>query len=209
MRHPLLPALAALAALCAVAPLAAQSTGAPRDTNVVLHPGDEVKVVVWRNAEMSGDFVVGINGALRHPLYQEVQVVGIPLYEVETRLREFLAKYVTNPQLVVEPLFRVTVGGEVRQPNLYPLPRETTISQAVALAGGATENGRLDRVKLIRGQQEYLMDLTSPTSRWDNEPVQSGDQILVQRRRNLFRDIIFPMFGIAGAVASIINVAKR
>src|SRR5690606_29389866 len=106
--------------------------------------GDMVKVTVWRNAEMSGDFMVGVNGALRHPLYQEVPIAGVPLHEVEQRLAKFLTKYEQNPQIVVEPLFQVTVGGQVRTPNLYPLPRTTTISQAVALAGGATPDGRLD-----------------------------------------------------------------
>ncbi|HEY9450735.1 MAG TPA: polysaccharide biosynthesis/export family protein, partial [Gemmatimonadaceae bacterium] len=100
-------------AFFAGSPLAAQSSSmAARDTNVVLQPGDMVKVTVWRNTEMSGDFVVGVNGALRHPLYQEVPIAGIPLHQVEERLTKFLTKYEQNPQLVVEPLFKVTVGGE-------------------------------------------------------------------------------------------------
>ncbi|HEX6534314.1 MAG TPA: SLBB domain-containing protein, partial [Gemmatimonadaceae bacterium] len=126
-----------------------------------------------------------------------------------SRLRDFLAKYSQNPQLVVEPLFRITVGGEVRQPNLYSLPRETTISEAVALAGSATPNGELTKVKLIRGGREVTMDLTAPDSRWASATIESGDQIIVGRQHHFFRDVFFPIIGIAGAAASIINVAKR
>jgi len=195
--------------LFVAAPAGAQGSVAARDTNVVLHPGDMVKVTVWRNPEMSGDFMVGVNGALRHPLYQEVQVAGIPLHEVEQRLEQFLTKYEQNPQLVVEPLFQVTVGGQVRTPNLYPLPRTTTISQAIALAGGVTTEGRLDKVKLFRSGQEYEVNLTDPSGRWTNEPIQSGDQLIVNKKGNFFTSIFLPLIGVAGAIASIVNVATR
>ena len=204
----LLTSLAAIV-LFAGAPLAAQNAVAARDTNVVLQPGDMVKVTVWRNTEMSGDFMVGVNGALRHPLYQEVPIAGVPLYEVEARLTKFLTKYEQNPQLVVEPLFKVTVGGEVRLPNLYPLPRTTTISQAVAQAGGVTADGRLDKIDLYRGGQKVEIDLTEPSGRWANEMVQSGDQIIVTKKGNFMRNVFLPLISVAGAVASIVNVATR
>jgi polysaccharide export outer membrane protein len=191
------------------APLAAQSSMAARDTNVVLQPGDMVKVTVWRNPEMSGDFVVGVNGALRQPLYQEVPIAGVPLDQVEARLTKFLTKYEQNPQLVVEPLFQVTVGGQVRTPNLYPLPRTTTISQAIALAGGVTPDGKLSKVKLFRAGREYQVDLTDPSGRWANEPIQSGDQLIVDKKGNFLTSFFLPLVSVAGAVASIINVATR
>ena len=209
MRLSIFAALLLIGSLGIAAPLASQSFNTVRDTNVVLQPGDMVKVTVWRNPEMSGDFVVGVNGALRHPLYQEVPIAGMPLGEVEGRLTKFLTKFEQNPQLVVEPLFRVTVGGEVRTPNLYPLPRTTTISQAVAIAGGVTPDGRLDRVNLYRNGREVLMNLTEASGRWSNEPIQSGDQILVTKRSNFMRNVFLPLLGVAGAVASIINVSTR
>jgi len=211
----LLLAMSLLVAPAGVAtPLIAQTTtqaaAAPaRDTSVVLHPGDMVKLTVWRNQEMSGDFQVGVNGALRHPLYQQVPIAGVPLSEVEKRLTTFLERFVENPQLVVEPLFQVTVGGQVRTPNLYPLPRTTTIAQAIALAGGVTPDGRLDKVKLFRGGQQYQVDLTDPSGQWSNEPIQSGDQLIVDKKSDIFRSIVVPLFSLAGAIASIVNVATR
>jgi polysaccharide export outer membrane protein len=210
----LFSALLLIAPVGVSAPLVAQATtqvaAAPaRDTSVVLQPGDMVKVTVWRNAEMSGDFQVGVNGALRHPLYQEVPIAGVPLSEVEKRLTTFLERFVENPQLVVEPLFQVTVGGQVRTPNLYPLPRTTTIAQAIALAGGVTPDGRLDKVKLFRGGQQFEVDLTDPSGQWANEPIQSGDQLIVDKKSNVFRNIVLPLISMAGAIASIVNVATR
>jgi polysaccharide export outer membrane protein len=174
-----------------------------------LHPGDMVKVTVWRSPEMSGDFIVGASGTLQHPLYQSVPVAGVPLAQVVHRLQQFLSHYQDDPQLVVVPLFRVTVGGEVRLPNLYSLPTETTISQAVAQAGGATQDGRLDKVRILRGGHEYIADLTRADAAWANTPVRSGDQILVTRKGNFWRDFFLPAIAISGSIASIVNVARR
>jgi hypothetical protein len=69
------------------------------------------------------------------PLYRGVHVTGIPLPSVEARLREFLGTLEENPQFVVEPLLRVAVAGEVRQPTTYNLRPETSLSEAVAIAG--------------------------------------------------------------------------
>src|SRR5687767_3825792 len=127
-------------------PAAAQS---PALTSA-LEPGDVVRITVWRKPELSGEFRIMVDGAIGHPLYQAVNVRGMGLPALTTRLREFLATYEQNPQVVIEPLLRVAVGGEVRLPNLYTLPVGTTIAQAVAQAGGASENGNLSRVRLIR-----------------------------------------------------------
>ncbi|HEX6965397.1 MAG TPA: polysaccharide biosynthesis/export family protein [Gemmatimonadaceae bacterium] len=175
----------------------------------VLHPGDMVKVTVWRSPEMSGDFIVGATGTLQHPLYQSVPVAGLPLGEVVQRLQKFLSHYQEDPQLVVVPLFRVTVGGEVRLPNLYSLPTETTISQAVAQAGGATQDGRLDKVRILRAGHEYTADLTRADGTWANTPIQSGDQILVARKGSFWRDLFLPAIAIGGSIASIVNVVRR
>ena len=123
-----------------------QSSAAATATSATtLNPGDVVRITVWRKPELSGDFVVARDGTLSHPLLREVHVTGIPVELVDARIREFLTTLEANPQFVIEPLLRVAVSGEVRTPNLYNLRPETSISQAVAVAGGTTERGRRDR----------------------------------------------------------------
>lgn len=176
---------------------------------LVLQPGDVVRVAVWRSPELSGDFVVGVNGALRHPLYQEVPVAGIPIPEVEQRLKDFLSKLQTNPEVVVEPLFTVVVGGQVQAPRVYQLPRETTIAMAIAQAGGPTADARMDRVLLRRDGREYQLDLARVDAAWANSTIRSGDQIIVTRRSRVFQEVVLPIVGVVGALASIINLARR
>lgn len=189
----------------------AQGPTAASVTDPTVRAGDVLRVTVWRLPEFSGEIAVTADGTLEHPLYQEVQVAGAPLSVVKDRLREFLTRYELDPRLVIELLLPVTVAGEVRSPSLYPLPRGTTLGQAVALAGGPTERGRLDRVRLLRGQQELRIDLTDQASSRPIMAVQSGDQVFVGRRSqfNFLRDVFMPLLSLTAATAAIINVATR
>jgi polysaccharide export outer membrane protein len=188
----------------AAAPLAS----VPRDS-LALRPGDAVRITVWRKPEMSGEFAIATDGSLNHPLYRALRVTGIPLVTAEARLRTFLQQYETNPEFVMEPLLHVAVGGEVVRPNLYTLRPETSVSDAVAMAGGPTDRGRRDRVRLLRDGSEVVLDLTRPQPGFATTPIRSGDQILVDRKRAVFRETIGPIVMVAGATAAILNVILR
>jgi len=73
----------------------------------------------------------------------------------------------------------IYVFGQVKLPGAYPLTdRETTVLQALSLAGGVTENGAMNRVKVIRiikGEKtEIRVKLT--------DSVRAGDTIVVPER---------------------------
>src|SRR4051812_20406863 len=85
---------------------------------VVLTPGDIMKITVWRHPELTGDFVVGSDGTLAHPLYRVLRVANTPLPQVEAELRRFLTQYDANPAFSLAPLMRVYIVGQVRAPNI-------------------------------------------------------------------------------------------
>lgn len=174
-----------------------------------LNPGDQVRIMVWRNTELSGDFTVAANGTLMHPLYREVQVTGIPISTVEDRLRTFLARFTTNPQFVISPLVKVVVSGEVRAPNVLSVPPETTVAQAIVLAGGPTPNAQLGHVRLLRDRQEIIVDLRRADSQAASLQIRSGDQIVIPTTRNILRDFIGPVTSTVGAVAAITSIFWR
>ena len=187
-------------ALLALAPALSGQTAADPP---VLSPGDQVRIVVWENAGMSGEFEVSADGTIAHPLYREVRVAGLPLPEVEAGVRRVVQTFEENPQLLVEPLFRVSVTGEVRQPNVWVLRPEATLLQAIARSGGPTERGRLDRVHLVRGGREQVLDLSRPELGHGRLPVRSGDQLSVERRNNVFRDYLGPAASLVAAAAAV------
>jgi protein involved in polysaccharide export with SLBB domain len=174
----------------------------------VLSPGDSVRIVVWRKPEFSGDFVVAPNGTITHPLFRVVQVGGLPFATAEANLRKYLSQFEQNPEFVMEPLVRVAVSGEVERPTVFALRPETTIAEAVARAGGVSQTGARNRVRVVRldagGQQEELVvNLTDPSVGYGKIPVQSGDQIIVDRRKSFMRDILLPTLGVIGSIASL------
>ncbi|MEO8576476.1 MAG: SLBB domain-containing protein [Gemmatimonadales bacterium] len=174
-----------------------------------LNPGDQVRIIVWRKPEFSGDFPVAANGTLIHPLYREVPVTGVPMSVVEDRLRTFLTRFETNPQFVIQPLVKIIIGGEVRSPNIYSVPPELTIAQAIAFAGGATERGNFSDVKVIRDRQTIKMDISRPDSEAGLLQIRSNDQILVGRKRQSAWQYIAPLTGTISVAIGLINLLTR
>lgn len=195
-------------------PAAAQSRPAPapdprsRAEQAVLTPGDSVRIMVWRKPEFSGDYVVAPDGTITHPLFRAVQVAGIPFATAEANLRKFLSGFEENPQFVMEPLIRVAISGEITRPAVFAVRPETTIGEAVARAGGVTQEGAPNRVRVIRfepnGQQQQIrVNLADPNDNSRTLPVRSGDQIVVDKRKSFAKDILLPTLGIIGSLASL------
>ncbi len=186
---------------------------APQQTTM-LAPGDSVRVIVWRKPEMSGDFIVGPDGTITHPLYKAVRVGGIPFGTAEVNVRNFLARFEQDPQFVVEPLLRVAVSGEVGRPAVFAVRPETSIAEAVAQAGGPNQFAKRDHVRVLRKetggrQREFYVSLLDPEGASATTRVHSGDQIVVDRRTSFFRDILLPGLSIVGTAASIYLVIDR
>lgn len=182
-------------------PAASASTGDP-----VLKPGDVLKIAVWQQPAWSGEFPIASDGTIQHPLYRNVRVAGVPLAVAEDRMRTFLRRYEETPTFSMQVLFPVVVGGAVNDPQLLTLSPETSISQALALAGGAAERGQLEAVRLVRGGAETTLDLVNPDPATLAMTVQSGDQIIVPRKRNVFQEYVLPSAQIAGTLVTIINL---
>src|SRR5436309_12415989 len=201
--------LVAVLLLVPLGAVSAQRLARPLEDRA-LRPGDVLRINVWRHPELSGDFVVAPDSTLVDPVYQVVKVAGVPLSVVRDRLRAVLSTYEQGVPFVLEPVFAVTVAGEVRQPNLYRLPQGTTFAQAIAQAGGPTELGRLDRVHVIRRDSAMVIDLARYYSRYERLPIASGDQVLVARRSdsNFLRDVLYPLASLTAAVAAVLAYSR-
>ena len=106
-----------------------------------LGSGDKVRVTVYDEKDLSGEFDVNDQGVVSLPLIGPVQVGGKTLSEVgETITKAYAKNYLVNPQVSVEvlnyrPFF---ILGEVNRPNSYPYVSGMTVIEAVSLAGGYT-----------------------------------------------------------------------
>ena len=212
MRHLMLWLLPIIAGV--MPGIIAAQTPPSRVEPVTLSPGDSVRVTVWRKPEFSGDFIVGPDGSITHPLYRTVRVGGVPITTAESNVRTFLTRFEQDPQFVLEPLVRVAVSGEVGRPHVFTVRPETSIAEAVAQAGGPNQLAKLDRVRVLRrdpsgSQRELYVNLLDPQAGSASVRVHSGDQIVVQRRRSFFREVFLPGLSVIGSAASIYLLIDR
>lgn len=222
---PRILALLAFALGAGVAPVTAQSLSdaalprptpaRPSDTenqtlrnaaSAVLLPGDVIRVNVWRQPELSGDFEIMGDGTIAHPLYREIRVADREVVQVEAELRQFLRGYIEEPSFVVEGFFRIPVGGEVRLPDLYTVRPETTVARAIALAGGPTERANLERVRIRRGNETLTMDLRDPAISLADAMIRSGDEIVIERRTDILREYVAPSASVIAALAALLRL---
>src|SRR2546428_12721426 len=80
----------------------------------LLRPGDVLRITVWRQPDLSGEFAINLDSTVAHPLLQAVKVGGGAVGVARARLRDFFLAYEQNPRFVVEPLYPVVVAGDVR-----------------------------------------------------------------------------------------------
>jgi len=126
-----------------------------------LGPEDQIRVSVWENTQLTLDLVVRPDGKISMPLIQDVTAAGRTTIELAAQIRQKLTTFLKEPQVSVIVLQinapKFFVIGNVLRPGTYPLRAETSVLQALSLAGGFTQFASVKKIKLIRniaGRQE-------------------------------------------------------
>ncbi len=163
-----------------VAQSAASPAAVAADT-VPPRPGDLIRLKVWREPDLSGDFAVDEGGQVVLPQLGSIPVGDMSADSVKTMVRGRLAAFLSHPAIDIAVLRRVQVVGAVQKPGLYHIDPTMTIADALALAGGITQTGRTDRVEVIR-QGRKLPLRAEGRMLISQTPVQSGDQLYVPER---------------------------
>jgi protein involved in polysaccharide export with SLBB domain len=151
------------------------------DSVGTLHPGDIVRLRIWREPDLSGDFAVDEGGIVVFPKIGRLTVLGeSPVWLKDTLVASYQV-YLRNPSIDVILLRRVNVLGAVRNPGLYPVDPTMMLADVIAAAGGATPQGKSDEVQLLRGGKTVTANLTGGTRIADLQ-IRSGDQLFVPER---------------------------
>ena len=200
------------ALLAPVAPAAAQFAGSTEvagdASGVPLHPGDAIRLRIWQEPELSGEFTVDEEGDVVLPKIGRVNVNGVPPEVLEQQLIESYQKFLIHSSIEVRLLRRVQVLGAVREPGLYPVDATMTISDALALAGGTTSEGNPRRVELVR-DGERIEGVLSVDMSLANAAIRSGDQLFVPERSWLSRNTGVMATGISAATGLLIALFTR
>lgn len=174
---------------------------------VIVGTGDVVKVLVWREKDLGGDFKVNENGQLTLPLVGVRAAAGMPWHVLYDTLMTEYRRVLKTPSVNLTLMRPVFVFGEVTKPGLYLADPTMSLAGVVALAGGARPEGDLGKLRVVRNGQTIVKD-APVESQLLQAGVRSQDQIFVDRRGWFDRNSSF-IAGSALSVASIIVTLVR
>ena len=174
-------AVAALAGCSQSAPPLEGSTAMIGAPEYRLGPGDQVRVIVFGQEPLSGEFAVDGTGNVSLPLAGNVPALGATPTEFEQRVAEHLSHgYVKNARVSVQVLnFRpFYIIGEVNKPGQYPYANGMSAINAVATAGGFTYRAKEDYVLITRTINGKKQERSAPV----NTPILPDDVIRIPER---------------------------
>ncbi len=149
---------------------------------IKLQAGDKLKVTVFGEDKLTGEYEIDPGGSLSLPLAGTVQAAGLTKPELEQLLSKKFASgnYLKNPKVTVDiATFRpFYILGEVEKPGEYPFRSGLNLMSAIAVAGGSTYRASRSYVMIQRaGEASFTEYKMSPTV-----PVYPGDLIKVPER---------------------------
>ena len=153
-----------------------------------LGPEDLIECFVYKEPELTSTAIVRPDGMISLPLVGEIQATGRTAVELQaeivSKLREFMADPLVS--VIVKEINspKISVFGEVRRPDVFPIKQRMTVLDGIARAGGFTEFARRDRVTVIRvglsGQERIKLNLDRLIK--DGAPfyLQAADTVFVE-----------------------------
>jgi polysaccharide export outer membrane protein len=172
-----------------------------------LHAGDVVRVAIWREPTLSGDFPIDERGMVQLPLLGSRTVTTKPWADVRDALTAEYRTQLRAESIALTPLRRIYVLGAVTKPGVYMMDPTFELRGIISMAGGATLEGSLDHVRILRDGATVAQDLSLTLTALDFG-VRSGDQIVVDRRSWADRNsalLLSSFLSLAGVVAILVR----
>lgn len=154
---------------------------APAARGYTLDAGDKLRIVVFGQSGITGDYLVDANGQVTLPLVGSVPARGYTTKALSKMIGERLKQgYVRDPHVTVSiasyrPFF---ILGEVTTPGQYPYVPNMTAENAVAIAGGFSPRAKKGWVELTRNMGGQQIHQRVPLG----YPLRPGDTVEVKER---------------------------
>ena len=193
--------------LMAVRAAGQQATSAA-DTADILRSGDAIRLKIWREPDLSGDFTINESGVATLPKLGPMQVINLSPAVLHDSLIGLYSVYLKDPAIEVVHLRRINILGAVKNPGSYTLEPTQTVEGALALAGGNTPQGKPNDFELRRNGQRIPLKVET-SAEIGNLPLRSGDQIFVPERSWLSRNATVVAAFVTATALITIAVAKN
>jgi polysaccharide export outer membrane protein len=173
---------AGLVQTAAVAPQPTALAASADDEHYVLGAGDKVKIVVYGEDDLGGEFAIDGSGHVQLPLIGQIKAAGLTLHQFVAAVTTSLQNgYLKDPKVSAQVMnYRpFYIIGEVNKPGEYPYENGLTILRAVALAGGYTYRANDDKVyvRRVNDAEESKMPADSKTRIYPGDIVRVPERI--------------------------------
>jgi polysaccharide export outer membrane protein len=160
---------------------------APVDARTyVIGPEDVIFVRVWRDNDVSGQFLVRPDGRISVPLIGDVTASERTPEQLEKDIAERLSKFIRDPQVNVGILAvgskKYFILGEVNKPGAFPLVVPTNVLEALVNAGGFRDFANTSKITILRGSKHFTFNykqVTRGKKPEQNLLLEPGDKIIV------------------------------
>lgn len=151
-------------------------------------------------------YLVQKNGVVQLPMIGDFNLEGLTLRESNLKLAAEYSKYYTDPFVITNFTNKRIIVMGAPGGKVIPLENEnTTLAEAITLAGGIGTNGKASNIKLFRTNRVYQFDL-SVLNNWEqsNFAIESGDIIYIEPIRRPLVESIRDITPVMGLVTSLI-----
>ena len=160
------------------------------DTAFIIGPADLLDIVVIKEPDLSKTVLVRPDGKILLPLVNEVQAAGKTPVQLQADLVQAFSKFyeqVTVSVLVKEiNSYKFSITGKVKNPGTYKMSADTTLLEAISMAGGFVEFASTNDIKVFRkGSRKFQTDtikyskIVSGKDPSQNIIIKPGDTIIV------------------------------
>ena len=153
-----------------------------KDPDYRLGANDRVRIIVFGQPTLTGEYTLDGNGQLAFPLIGNVNAQGQTTGQLQQAIASRLdPDFLRNPSVSAEVITRrpFYVIGEVQKPGNYPYVTDMTALQAIAMAGGYTYRARQNNLYLKRLDANGRMVRVAATP---ETKVKPGDTVEVKER---------------------------
>jgi protein involved in polysaccharide export with SLBB domain len=153
-----------------------------RDPDYRLGPNDRLRITVFGQPTLTGEYTLDGNGVLAFPLIGNVESNNMTTGQLQQTIASRLdPDYLRNPSVSAEVITRrpFYVVGEVKKPGNFPYVTDMTVLQAVAMAGGYTYRARQNKplIKRMDAGGRLVAIEARPESK-----IQPGDTVEIKER---------------------------
>jgi polysaccharide export outer membrane protein len=156
-------------------------------------------------------YLIESDGSCKLPILGRMKISGLTIKEVEMLLEEKYSAYYIKPYVLVRVLNKrvIVFPGSAGDAKVIPLlNNNTTLIEAIALAGGIADDGKARQIKLIRennGKNDvYLIDLSKIEGiKYASMVLQANDIIYIEPRRKVSSKIVQEFAPIVSILTSI------